>query len=366
MRSELHATVRKVTDALDAYEPLDGARPIAELIDQLSNWYVRRSRRRFWKSDDSADTQAALHTLYECLTTIARLLAPFTPFLAEVLHRNLEAGRKPGAADSVHLEPWPEADGAAIDEQLGRDIAVVQRMVSLARAARSKAGIKVRQPLAGAVLAPRTAAERESLARHTEQIADELNVKTVTIEETPGDRVSYAITPNLPVLGPIHGRELPAVRAAIADLDPAATAATMRAGQPVEAGGYTIEPGGLRVAVEAAEGWSAAEDGGHLALVATDLTPELEAEGLTRDLVRRLQDLRREAGLDVSDRIHVRYEGDDAIAAVAAAHGDYIAAETLALSLERATDDAAEGAASSGTKIEGHAVTLVLWKAEVA
>ena len=366
VRSELHATVRKVTDALDAYEPLDGARPIAELIDQLSNWYVRRSRRRFWKSDDSADTQAALHTLYECLTTIARLLAPFTPFLAEVLHRNLEAGRKPGAADSVHLEPWPEADAAAIDEQLGRDIAVVQRMVSLARAARSKAGIKVRQPLAGAVLAPRTAAERESLARHTEQIADELNVKTVTIEETPGDRVSYAITPNLPVLGPIHGRELPAVRAAVADLDPAATAATMRAGQPVEAGGYTIEPGGLRVAVEAAEGWSAAEDGGHLALVATELTPELEAEGLARDLVRRLQDLRREAGLDVSDRIHVRYEGDDVIAAVAAAHGDYIAAETLALSLERATDDDAEGAASSATKIEGHAVTLVLWKAEVA
>ena len=370
VRSELHSTIRKVTDALDAYEPLEGARPIAELIDQLSNWYVRRSRRRFWKSDDSADTQAALHTLYECLTTIARLLAPFTPFLAEALYRNLEAGRTPGAADSVHLEPWPEADTDAIDEQLGRDIAVVQRMVSLARAARSKAGIKVRQPLASAVLTPRSAAERESLARHTEQIADELNVKAVTIEETPGDRVRYAITPNLPVLGPIHGRELPAVRAAIAELDPAATAATMRAGQPVQAGGYAIEPGGLRVAVEAAEGWSAAEDGGHLALVATELSPELAAEGLARDLVRRLQDLRREAGLDVSDRIHVRYEGDDAIAAVAAAHGDYVAAETLALSLDRAADgargSAPDGATSSETKIEGHAVTLVLWKAEQA
>ena len=364
VRSELHTTTRKVTAALDAYEPLEGARPIAELIDQLSNWYVRRSRRRFWKSDDSADTQAALHTLYECLTTVARLLAPFTPFLAEALHRNLEAGRTPGAADSVHLEAWPEADEAAIDEELGRDIAVVQRMVSLARAARSKAGIKVRQPLASAVLTPRTAAERESLARHTEQIADELNVKAVTIEETPGDRVRYEVTPNLPVLGPIHGRDLPAVRAAIADLDPAATAATMRAGQPVQAGGYTIEPGGLRVAVEAAEGWSAAEDGGHLALVATELSPELAAEGLARDLVRRLQDLRREAGLDVSDRIHVRYEGDEAIAAVAAAHGEYIAAETLALSLERATDGAPDGATSSAAKIEGHAVGLVLWKAE--
>ena len=223
----------------------------------------------------------------------------------------------------------------------------------------------MRQPLASAVLTPRTAGERESLERHTEQIAEELNVKAVAVEETPGDRVSYAITPNLPVLGPIHGRELPAVRAAIADLDPAATAATMRAGQPVEAGGYMIEPGGLRVAVEAAEGWSAAEDGGHLALVATELSAELAAEGLARDLVRRLQELRREARLDVSDRIHVRYDGDDAIAAVAAAHGDYIAGETLALSLERAPDDAPEGAASSATEIEGHSVTLVLWKAEV-
>ena len=363
VRSELHATVRKVTDALEAYEPLEAARPIAELIDQLSNWYVRRSRRRFWKSDDSADTQAALHTLYECLTTISKLLAPFTPFLAEALHRNLVAGRLPGAPDSVHLDGWPEVDADAIDGQLSSDFEVVQRLVSLGRAARSKAAIKVRQPLASAVLVPRSAAEREALGRHSEQIADELNVKAVAIEEEPGDRVEYAVSPNLPVLGPIYGSELVKVRAAVGGLAAASVAAKMRAGEAVEAGGFVIDPGGLIVDVAPAEGWSAAEDGGYIALVSTELTPELAAEGLARDLVRRLQQLRREAGLEISDRIHVRFAGDDAIAAVMAAHGGYIAEETLALSLEPAGDDLPPEVASSEAQVEGHEVTLTLWKA---
>ena len=362
VRSELHATVRKVTDALDAYEPLEAARPIAELIDQLSNWYVRRSRRRFWKSDDSADTQAALHTLYECLTTIARLLAPFTPFLAEALHRNLVAGRLPAAPDSVHLDAWPEVDTDAIDEQLASDFEVVQRLVSLGRAARSKAAIKVRQPLANAVLVPRSAAEREALGRHVEQIADELNVKAVAIEEEPGDRVDYSVLPNLPVLGPIYGSELVKVRAAVGGLAAAAVAAKMRAGEAVEAGGFVIDPFGLIVDVAPAEGWSAAEDGGYIALVSTELTPELAAEGLARDLVRRLQELRREAGLEITDRIHARFQGDDAVAEVLAAHGAYIAEETLALSLEPLDGDPPADSTASEATVEGHAVTLALWK----
>ena len=365
-RSELHGAVRRVTAALDAYEPLEAARPIAELIDRLSNWYVRRSRRRFWRSGDSADAQAALHTLYECLTTLARLLAPFTPFVAEALHRNLAAGRVPGAADSVHLERWPEADAAAIDERLADDFGIVQRMISLARGARSKAGVKVRQPLASAVLVPRSAAEREGLERWRDQIADELNVKAVAIEEEPGDRVRYAIAPNLPLLGPIHGSRLPRLREAIAALDPAAAAAAMRAGRPVEADGVAIEPAGLLVAVSAAEGWSAAEDGGYLALVETALTPELGAEGLARDVVRRLQELRRRAGLAVSDRIHVRYRGDAAVGGAVERHRDYIAGETLALSLrpmDGADGGAPEGAAAGDAAIGGRSVALALWKA---
>ena len=137
----------------------------------------------------------------------------------------------------------------------------------------------------------------------------------------------------------------------------------MRAGEAVEAGGFVIDPGGLIVDVAPAEGWSAAEDGGYIALVSTELTPELAAEGLARDLVRRLQQLRREAGLEISDRIHVRFAGDDAIAAVMAAHGGYIAEETLALSLEPAGDDLPPEVASSEAQVEGHEVTLTLWKA---
>ena len=363
VRSELHRTVARVTAALDDYEPLDAARPIAELIDQLSNWYVRRSRRRFWKSDDSADTQAALHTLYECLTTLSRLLAPFTPFLAEQLYRNLVARPVPDAPDSVHLDAWPEVDAAAIDEQLSADVALMQRMVSLGRGARSKAGIKVRQPLAVAVLVPRSSAEREALERLAPQVADELNVKRVEVVDDPGERLAYVLRPNLPLLGPRFGQDVARIRSALDAADARELVALMRAGEPLELGGFTLSAADVLVSVEAAEGWSAAEDAGYSALVETALSDELRAEGLARDLVRRLQDLRREAGLEITDRIHVRYAGDPALGEMLSDHGRYIAEETLALSIEPLDGDAPRAATVTDATVEGRAITLVLWKA---
>ena len=333
VRSELHATVRRVTEALEAYEPLDAARPIAELIDQLSNWYVRRSRRRFWKSDDSADTQAALHTLYECLTTLARLMAPFTPFLAEALHRNLVAGQLPGAPDSVHLDAWPEAEAAAIDEQLSRDVALVQRMVSLGRGARSQAGIKVRQPLARAVLVPRTAAEREALERLASQVADELNVQRVEVVADAGERLEYALRPNLPALGPRYGRDVGRIRAALEAADARELVGRMRAGGTLELDGFELSASDVLVDVEAAEGWSAAEDAGYSALVETVLTPELVGEGLARDYVRAIQNQRRERDLDVTDRIEVEYFGGTIERDAVERFRDYVMDETLAVSL---------------------------------
>ena len=331
VRSELHATVRRVTDALEAYEPLDAARPIAELIDQLSNWYVRRSRRRFWKSDDSADTQAALHTLYECLTTLARLMAPFTPFLAEALHRNLVAGQRLDAPDSVHLDVWPEAEAAAIDEQLSRDVALVQRMVSLGRGARSQAGIKVRQPLARAVLVPRTAGEREALARLASQVADELNVQRVEVVADAGERLAYMLRPNLPALGPRYGRDVGRIRAALEAADACELVGRMRAGGTLELGGFELSASDVLVDVEAAEGWSAAEDAGYSALVETVLTPELAAEGLARDYVRAIQNQRRDRDLDVTDRIEVEYFGGTIEREAVARFRGYIMNETLSL-----------------------------------
>ena len=363
VRSELHRTVRAVTEALDAYEPADAGRPIADFIEQLSNWYLRRSRRRFSRPDTEADRQAALHTLYECLATTARLLAPFTPFLAEELYRNLEA-RRPGATESVHLAAWPEVDASAIDEQLSSEVATVQRMVSLARAARSKAGTRVRQPLATAVLVPRTDAERAALERLRDQIEDELNVKHIEVASDAGERVSYTLRPNLPVLGPRLGSEVGRVRQALASADGSEIARRMRTGQPITlegAPGVDLAASDILLSVEAGDGWAAAEESGYIAVIDARLTPALEREGLAREIVRRLQDLRREAGLELSDRIRVTYQGDEAVTAALEAHGESVREETLADTLELGMP--AAGATSSTAEVDGHSLTLGLVRA---
>jgi len=332
--SELNRTIREVTEALDAYEPAEAARPIEAFVEQLSNWYVRRSRRRFWRSGDDIDSQAALHTLYTCLVTVTKLLAPFTPFLAESLYQNLVASRVAGASDSVHLEDWPRADESAIDEQLSADVALVQRMVSLGRAARSKANAKVRQPLATAVLVPRNAAEVPGLQRLADQVAEELNVKAVQVLDDPGDRLTYTLRPNLPVLGPKYGNQVGAIRNALGQADPAEVVRAMRAGQPVVLGSadgeFTLVGGEVLVTVESAEGWSAAEESGYAALVDITIDEALHLEGVARELVRRIQDLRREAALDVSDRIFVAWKGDTLVGRAFEVHREYIAGEVLA------------------------------------
>ena len=367
IRSELHMTVRRVTEALEAYEPADAARPIEAFVDQLSNWYVRRSRRRFWRAGAGADSDAALGTLYECLATVAKLLAPFAPFVAETMYRNLVAGdgagRVDGAHDSVHLAAWPEVDADAIDEGLSDDIALVQRMVSLGRGARAKAQTRVRQPLAGAVLVPRNDAERRALERLADQVAEELNVKRVEVVTDPGARLAYTLRPNLPVLGPKFGADVGKVRGALAQADPAAIVAAMRAGDGIEVGGFALAATDILVGVEAADGWAAQEESGYAALVDTTVTPELAAEGTAREVIRRLQDLRRDAGLDVSDRIHVTYRAGEPVAAVMASHGALIAEEVLALSLDPTAAGAPEGEATVEAEIDGVAVTFALRKA---
>ncbi|MSQ41768.1 MAG: isoleucine--tRNA ligase [Dehalococcoidia bacterium] len=363
VRSELHRTVERATEALEAYEPSDAARPIGEFVDQLSNWYVRRSRRRFWKSDDSADTQAALHTLYECLTTVTRLLAPFTPFIAEALYQNLVAGRLAGAPDSVHLDAWPQADAAAIDEQLSADVALVQRMASLGRAARAKAQLRVRQPLQMVWLVPRHDAQQAALNRFKETIRDELNVKYVEVTGNASS-LQYRLRPNLPVLGPRLGKDVQRVRRALDAADAALIMRRMRRGEPIELDGFVLTAADILVDEKAPAGWSVASEAGYSVVLETAITPELLAEGWARDVVRLLQDLRRDAGFAVSDRIHVRYTGDDAVRAVFAAHGGYIAEETLALSIEEGDAAAGDDGARAEASLDGHATTLAVRRAQ--
>jgi isoleucyl-tRNA synthetase len=252
-------------------------------------------------------------------------------------------------------------DEAAIDLALSADVALVQRMVSLGRGARAKAQVKVRQPLTAAVLVPRTEAERAALLRLAEQVADELNVKRVEVVIDPGDRLAYTLRPNLPVLGPKFGAQVGAVRGALQQADAAAVVRAMRAGAPIELGGYTLAATDVLVTVEAAAGWAAQEESGYAVLVDATLTPDLLAEGTAREIVRRLQDLRRDAGLDVSDRIHVSYRVGEPLRRVIERHGAYIAQETLALSLEAADDP--EGAARFADAVDGTAAVFALRRA---
>ena len=330
----LHRTVTDVTNALEAYDVFKAGRAIESFVDQLSNWYVRRNRRRFWKAAAGRDKQAAYLTLYECLHTVNRLMAPIMPFITEVVHRNLVRGVDETACLSVHMSEWPTPDSAAHDDILIAEIDVVQRVVGLGRAARNSSGVRVRQPLSRLLVRTPDEACAAFLARHEAQILEELNVKAVEMLAPDAELLTHRIKPNLPRIGKRFGKRVPAIRAALAASDGNAIAAAVAAGRTfdVEAGGETIafEPDDVLVESTSAEGYACAEEGGFLVGLDTSLTEALEREGLARELVRTVQEARKQAGLDVSDRITLRIEGSSDVAAALDVHRDYVMEETLA------------------------------------
>ena len=362
--SELNALIARVTEALDRYDPTAAARAIEAFADDLSNWYVRRSRRRFWRgrSGDDADKRHAYFTLHATLVALARLLAPFTPFLAEELWRNLARSLDGGAPESVHLADWPdpvplESGGAVfVDEALNAETQLVKRIASLGRAARAKAGLRVRQPLAGVLVRPRAPADAGALARNEALLLDELNVKALTLLEDESAVAEFAVKPNLPALGPRLGRELGAVRDALAGMDAGELAAAVRAGRSVTVAGHELAPADLLVETRGREGYAAASEGGQTVAVATALTPALVDEGRVREIVRRLQDLRREAGLDLADRITAWCAGGEAVARALAAHGAYVREETLATEL--LAEAPPDGVARAEFTLDGETVVL--------
>ena len=329
-----HETVATVTRALDEYDAKTAGEAVESFVDQLSNWYVRRNRRRFWKSTDREDKRSAYLTLYECLDVAHKLMAPFVPFLAEHVYQNLVRSVDPGAPESVHMCAWPEADPARRNDDLLFDIAVVQKVVGLGRAARGLSGVRTRQPLSRLLVrAPDDAAAR-ALAGHREQILDELNVKSIEFVARDADLVEYRIKPNLPVLGKRYGRLIPAIRKALGDADGAtiAGAAAREETFTIEADGQPIELCADDVLIEtsSAEGYACEADGGYLAALDTKLDEDLIDEGLAREVVRSIQDARKQAGLDVSDRIVLGVSGSSGVERALDAHRDYITAETLA------------------------------------
>jgi isoleucyl-tRNA synthetase len=349
LRSSLHALVRDVTSAMDSYDVPGATRPIEDFINTLSKWYLRRSRRRFWKSDSDGDKNAAYTTLFEALTTISQLLAPTMPFLAEELYQNLILSVDPDALVSVHMTDWPEYDPAVIDQQLNQDMALVMRLVSLGHAARNKAELKVRQPLSEVAFSVGSAQEAKVIEAYADVFAEELNVKKVSALGAAGEAVEYRLNPLPRQLGTKYQNKFPAVRKALLALDPAKAAEVLLSEQPVtvEVEGKKLEifPDEVEVRVDAKTGLTVAQEGAYLAALTTELTDELISEGLAREFIRRVQDFRKQADLDIADRIKLYYQASEKLAAAIQANREYIMGETL--SVELIDEPAPKGAIKS-------------------
>ncbi|HLF12399.1 MAG TPA: isoleucine--tRNA ligase, partial [Gammaproteobacteria bacterium] len=343
--SLLERTIATASAALEDYDALRAGAAIESFVDQLSNWYVRRNRRRFWKAVSGDDKQAAYVTLYECLHAVHRLMAPFMPFMSEAVYQNLVRGVDEEAPASVHMASWPKSDPTRLDGELLQETEVVQRVVGLGRAARNSARLKVRQPLPRLLIRVPDEAAARAVKRHEDQILDELNVKSLELIPRDAKLVSYRIKPNLPLLGKRYGKMIPALRQFLAEADGAAIAAAVARGetQRFTVGGQIleVEPEALLVESTSAEGFACAEDGGYLVGLDTSLNDELRREGLARELVRAVQDARKQAGLEVSDRILLMVEGDELVAAALQHYKDYLMSEALASKWQRPAADVA-------------------------
>ncbi len=353
--SRLHGLIKTTRSGLDAIDATGPIRAAERFIDDLSTWYVRRSRRRFWKSADDADKRAAQATLYEVLTTLAATLAPFVPFLSEAMYQNLVRVMDDSAAESVHHTRYPEPDPALIDEELDQQVELARRLVGLGRAAREQAGVRIRQPLALArVGAPVGAPTLPDDLR--DEIARELNVDRLEMGGAVGDAVSRVVRPKSTVLGPRLGPRFPGVLKALRDGE-----FSIEADGSVVADGEILAPAEVQVSTQSRPGYAAAEADGYTLVLDARLTPQLVSAGRAREVVHRIQTMRKDAGLQVEDRILVRFEAPGDLESVLREHLDYVKSETLAVAVE--TRDGREGHHWSG-QIDGESLELWIVRAE--
>jgi isoleucyl-tRNA synthetase len=335
--SELNVLVRDVTDAYENYDVTNATRPVEKFVEQLSTWYVRRSRRRFWKNDSGPDKQAAYSTLYTALTTVAKLLAPAMPFLAEEMYQNLVRSVNETAPESVHLSEWPQVMNEFIDESLNHEMQLIMRLVSLGHSARQKANRKVRQPLESVAFSVSTPLERRAVSTYADVIADELNVKQVRLLDASTEALTHTVKPLPKQLGQKYGNKYPAIQKSILAMNPEEVAKTLQSGEAltvlVDGEKFSIVSEEVDVKAMAKEGFAVAEEGTYVAALVTELTPELIEEGQAREFVRRVQDLRKTAGLDVADRVELFIVASAGLKSAIEAHKDYITSETLASKL---------------------------------
>jgi isoleucyl-tRNA synthetase len=322
---------------MDEFDCTTAGHAIAEYVEELSNWYVRLSRRRFWEGD-----RAAFATLRHCLLEVSKLLAPFTPFLADEIHANLS-----GEAASVHLADFPVFDDSLADPALEEAMAAVRLTVELGRAARAQAKAKVRQPLRRAIVVANEA-ERAAIAElGAEIVLAELNVKELDFVSDESELVSYEVKPNYRSLGPRFGKRMPQVAAAVAALDAAHVAEVMAAGGEVginvEGDDHALSPDDLSLSLQPLDGYEVEAEAGHAVALQLELDDELRREGLAREIVHAVQNARKAAGLEITDRIELSLGGDEELLAATRDHEAYLGGEVLAGSIAYG---AAEGAAA--------------------
>ncbi|HVS29053.1 MAG TPA: isoleucine--tRNA ligase [Solirubrobacteraceae bacterium] len=351
--SRLHATVAEVRQRMDAYDPTSAGRAIASFVDELSNWYVRRSRRRFWEAEETA-----FETLRTCLVTVAQLLAPFCPFIADEIYDNLEPDGEP----SVHLCDFPVADEALRDVELEFSMATAREAVRLGLSARKQAGVKVRQPLGEAVIVA-DGRERAAIERLQEIVREELNVKRVRFVSAADELGRYDVKPNYRSLGPRFGKQMPLVAQAVAGLDPEHVAGALRDGGRVaiviNGHDHELASDDLLLTLRPLEGYQLEREGAHAVALGLELDHALRREGLAREIVHAIQAARKAAGFAVEDRVTLALTGDPELLEAARAHESYVTAETLALSVLYEGPDAAGEPAT----IEGRELRIALERA---
>ena len=345
--SELHAVVRDVTGFLEAFDTAAAGRRLATFIDDLSNWYVRRSRRRFWDGPSSVAGASAFATLYECVSTLTLLMAPFVPFVTDHVWGVL---RRPGAPESVHLASWPGFDATVIDPALSAQMTLVRRLVELGRSVRAGASVRTRQPLRRALIGAAGFSELPGELRA--EIAAELNVSRLEVLGSAGELVDYTVKPNFRGLGRRFGARTPAVAAAVLAAPAAEIASAVLAGDSVA---VTVDSLDDPVLIGADDvivtqtprtGWAVATDADQTVAIDITVGPELRREGLAREFIRLVQEARKNDGLEVTDRIWLRWSSDDPeVVAALTEHAGLIAGEVLAVDYAPGTAPASERAA---------------------
>ncbi|MCR8578109.1 isoleucine--tRNA ligase [Streptomyces sp. Isolate_219] len=355
---ELNTLVEQVTESLESFDTQRAGKVLSSFVDDLSNWYVRRSRRRFWQGD-----AAALRTLHEVIETVTRLMAPLTPFITERVWQDLVVPVTPDAPDSVHLTSWPVADRTLIDPALSGRMQLVRRLVELGRATRAESGVKTRQPLSRALVAAHGFTDLSEDLRA--QIAEELNVSSLaSLSEVGGSLVDTTAKANFRALGKRFGKGVQAVAKAVAAADAAALSLALREGTAsVEVDGETVSlaPDEVIITETPREGWSVASDAGATVALDLEITPELRRAGLARDAIRLIQEARKNSGLDVADRIALRWQStDEELRTALADHAGLISDEVLATDFAPGEADGSYGPAFTD---ESLALTFQLRKA---